>query len=487
MNRDVTITQTDVTLRRNDRPIELTRASAEIVAIGVAGSQGAKGDKGDTGTSGVAAATAPVTLASNTVGLSTGAGLTTSAGALVVDFGSTASKVTQGNDSRLTDARTPTAHASTHASGGSDAVLTPAQVGSLYTYGHSYGRGGAGPTGEDYTYQRLLAQWMHASIRDRHMSGTILLGSGVIGCRTPMLVDPPETVSTDRNEFGSRRGTAIIVTGVNDLTFFNVDNRAQWITAMVAAWKAQIAHLRLASFWCSTLATSNTVATGSQTFTGSWTSTNYSAGFELGPGPGRRFTYSSAATWIITPPSSAAGKIATLFFLTNRTGGSIPSSTVTITTTSGTKTIDTNNVNPSTTSSILAGVAAVQVTIPAGTTTITVTSSGGMSVCGWGVDAERPVLVAPIVRLAGHSSDQLAVIVDCNAALSSMIASDWVSTLVRFVDIDTALNGASPSINSANFNSADAHPNNRGHEIIARSMRDALLAMTFADSQRIYA
>jgi hypothetical protein len=41
-------------------------------------------------------------------------------------FGTTAGTVTQGNDSRLTNARTPTAHASTHASAGSD-PLTLAQ------------------------------------------------------------------------------------------------------------------------------------------------------------------------------------------------------------------------------------------------------------------------------------------------------------------------------------------------------------------------
>ena len=67
MNRDVTITQTDVTLRRNDRPIELTRASAEIVAVGVAGATGA------TGATGVVAATDPIvyTSGTQTVSLST--------------------------------------------------------------------------------------------------------------------------------------------------------------------------------------------------------------------------------------------------------------------------------------------------------------------------------------------------------------------------------------------------------------------------------
>jgi hypothetical protein len=44
-------------------------------------------------------------------------------------FGTTAGTVTQGNDSRLTNARTPTAHAATHASAGSDPItLAQSQV-----------------------------------------------------------------------------------------------------------------------------------------------------------------------------------------------------------------------------------------------------------------------------------------------------------------------------------------------------------------------
>ena len=41
---------------------------------------------------------------------------------LSLNYGTTAGTVTQGNDSRLSDARTPTTHAATHASGGSDPV-----------------------------------------------------------------------------------------------------------------------------------------------------------------------------------------------------------------------------------------------------------------------------------------------------------------------------------------------------------------------------
>lgn len=50
--------------------------------------------------------------------------------AAILNVGATAGTVAAGNDSRFTDARTPTPHAATHATGGSDPV-TPAAIGAL--------------------------------------------------------------------------------------------------------------------------------------------------------------------------------------------------------------------------------------------------------------------------------------------------------------------------------------------------------------------
>jgi hypothetical protein len=89
---------------------------------GAAGGTGATGPQGPQGDPGVVSATAPITYASQTVGISVGTGLATSGGALVVSYGTTSGTACQGNDARLSDARTPTAHKSTHATGGTDAL-----------------------------------------------------------------------------------------------------------------------------------------------------------------------------------------------------------------------------------------------------------------------------------------------------------------------------------------------------------------------------
>lgn len=58
----------------------------------------------------------------------TGGGTLTADRTLAVSYGTTAGTSAQGNDSRLSNARTPTAHKSTHATGGTDA-LSPTDIG----------------------------------------------------------------------------------------------------------------------------------------------------------------------------------------------------------------------------------------------------------------------------------------------------------------------------------------------------------------------
>jgi hypothetical protein len=69
-----------------------------------------------------------------TAGTGLTGGTVTGTGTIAADFGTSAGTICQGNDSRLTNGRTPTTHAATHATGGGDPVtLDQSQITSLTT------------------------------------------------------------------------------------------------------------------------------------------------------------------------------------------------------------------------------------------------------------------------------------------------------------------------------------------------------------------
>lgn len=74
------------------------------------------------------------TVTSITAGAGLTGGTITISGTLAVSYGSTASTACEGNDARLSNSRTPTAHASTHAAAGSDPLtLSQSQITNLTT------------------------------------------------------------------------------------------------------------------------------------------------------------------------------------------------------------------------------------------------------------------------------------------------------------------------------------------------------------------
>lgn len=86
--------------------------------------------------SGVVTAAGTYTLPAATVstlgGVIVGTGLAVTSGTISVSYGTSSSTACVGNDTRLSDARTPTAHSSTHQTGGADAVssvvVTPSSL-----------------------------------------------------------------------------------------------------------------------------------------------------------------------------------------------------------------------------------------------------------------------------------------------------------------------------------------------------------------------
>ncbi len=86
--------------------------------------------------SGVISASSGYTLPNATTstlgGVIVGTGLGVTSGTVSVSYGTSSGTAAQGNDSRLSDSRTPTTHASSHQTGGSDAiaptVASPSQI-----------------------------------------------------------------------------------------------------------------------------------------------------------------------------------------------------------------------------------------------------------------------------------------------------------------------------------------------------------------------
>jgi hypothetical protein len=107
-----------------------TGATGATGAAGAAGATGATGPTGPTGATGATGATGPAGVVSATAPATYNSGTQT----IGVTLGTGATDAAAGNDSRFTNARTPTAHASSHASGGSDAItVAESQVTNLTT------------------------------------------------------------------------------------------------------------------------------------------------------------------------------------------------------------------------------------------------------------------------------------------------------------------------------------------------------------------
>jgi hypothetical protein len=81
----------------------------------------------------IGAARLPAATTSTAGAVVVGTGLSVSSGTVSVSYGSASGSAAQGNDSRLSDARTPTSHAASHAAAGADPITVGTVSGRIVT------------------------------------------------------------------------------------------------------------------------------------------------------------------------------------------------------------------------------------------------------------------------------------------------------------------------------------------------------------------
>jgi len=339
----------------------------------------------------------------------------------------------------------------------------PARVSAISFYGHSFGR--ATVTQTRMLYQRRVAEQLGAAHRDFHVSGSDMLdvGAAAGGFVTQMQLDEPLGRAYGAQSYPPRPGTAVWMTGINGVQAYATDaDWAQLKAAFVHNYRAVTSWQQLSGYW------HHDEASTGQAFAGSgWATSNFIVGLEGGPGSNFRNTASSGATWTITTSTTMAGKAASLFFLTNRTGGAIPASSISITLDGQAhSTLDTRNVNPA--STLISGIAVARVALPddgAQHTIVATSGTGGMALVGWGVESPRLFIVANVARRSDggytpNGSD--AKVTELNTAIAGVVAEFGAPVYVA--NIDGVLGAA-----AENF--ADGlHPNDKGHELMAREV-----------------
>jgi len=354
---------------------------------------------------------------------------------------------------------------------------------------HGNSRGRLGATSSLWRWPHRFGNQIHCPVRNEHVSASILLKTGIVqgGWVACVQNSAPVSRSYGAQVYPSMPGVVTMQDDINDIEeYATAGDLTQLRTAAKINKRALISFFQLSCFFLH-----NASSTGQTYPTGSFTTTT-----DTSRNIGASFTSSgtNGAQVRVATSANAAGKVHSLFFLTNRTGGSLTASEITFTL-DGTTTypvgysssspFTTANINPSSVGN--QGLAVARFAIPddAATHTILATAgSGGLAYNGYGIESVgRPVLWANTARRSnayvGNATD--AKIANFNDDLDDIVEEFTDEDRpVMVVDVDGTL-----AANTKYF-SDGLHFNDEGHALCAEEFRTALDGCAVTATQRRY-
>ena len=354
---------------------------------------------------------------------------------------------------------------------------------------HGNSRGKLGATSADWRWPHRYADQLRVPLRDEMISGAKMLKTGIVqgGWVTCVQNSPPVARSYGAQVYPAMPGVVTLQDYINDIEDYAADD-----TITLALREALKLNTRALSAWflLSCFFLHDASSTGQTYPTGSWATTT-----DTSRNIGASFTSSgtSGAQVRVATSANAAGYFHDLFFLTDRTGGSLPATDSIAFTLDGTTiypegysssvAFDTDSINPSGVGNQGLAVARIEIPNDAASHVILATcSTGGCAYNGYGIEAiGRPIQWLTTARRSdaytGYATT--AKLASVNTDLDTVV-DEFAGLGVVVMDVDAELAA------TAAYFADGLHCNDEGHARTSALARSSLDGIGLTSAQRRY-
>ena len=354
---------------------------------------------------------------------------------------------------------------------------------------HGNSRGRLGATSADWRWPHRYADQLRVPLRDEMVSASKFLKTGIVqgGWVCCVQNSPPVTRSYGAQVYPAMPGAVTLQDYINDIEDYAADD-----TITLALREAIKINTRALSAWflLSCFFLHDAAGTGQTYPTGSYSTTT-----DTSRNIGASYTSSgtTGAQVRIATSANAAGYYHDLFFLTDRTGGSLPATDSVSFTLDGTTVypvgysssvaFDTDSINPSGVGN--QGLAVARIAIPADAAShviLATASTGGFAYNGYGIESVgRPIQWMTTAQRSdaytGYATT--AKLASVNSDLATVVAEfSGLGVVVADIDAELAAGAA--------YFSDGLHFNDEGHARCAALARSSLDGIGLSTAQRRY-